>query len=95
MPCKRAAPTGLTPRKKQEDVEISKPAAFKHFTQREKKHAMAQVLNICLKLGKKWRLFDQMFNDVFSRVISLWIYVFYLNLFLGCITSYTVFIRMK
>lgn len=61
MPCKRAAPTGLTPRRKHEDVEITKPAAFKHFTQREKKHAMAQVPSLCLKLRKISRFHDQMF----------------------------------
>ncbi|XP_053384270.1 WD repeat-containing protein 90-like isoform X2 [Mercenaria mercenaria] len=42
MPCKRAAPMGMTPRKKHTEAEITKPGAFKHFVQREKKHAMAQ-----------------------------------------------------
>lgn len=43
MPCKRSAPTGMTPRKKHAEGELGKPQAYKHFKQRGKKHAMAQV----------------------------------------------------
>ena len=48
MPCKKAAPTGRTPRKTKDEREISKPHAAKHFTQREKKYAMAQVYKLIL-----------------------------------------------
>ena len=43
VPCKRAAPAGMTPRKRHSEHEIVRPAAHKHFVQREKKHGMAQV----------------------------------------------------
>ncbi|XP_052262541.1 WD repeat-containing protein 90-like isoform X2 [Dreissena polymorpha] len=42
VPCKRAAPAGMTTRKRHSEHEIVRPAAHKHFVQREKKHGMAQ-----------------------------------------------------
>ena len=43
MPCRHAAPVGLTSKQNDTEAEVTKPGAFKHFVQREKKHAMAQV----------------------------------------------------
>ena len=67
MPCKKAAPTGRTPRKTKEEREVSKPNAAKHFTQREKKHAMAQVKSIKFSrnLGDENRVFLFFHKNIF------------------------------
>ena len=43
VPCMKSAPAGLTPGNSRKHRETCKPKAYKHFTHRPKKHAIAQV----------------------------------------------------